>query len=68
MVAHNAACHTLSKAFFLEVKEDMVQVLLLLEVLFPYDSKVKDLVCGAPYGSDPSLFNYLFGLGYKPSA
>ena len=32
MVAHKAACHTLSKAFF-EIDEDMVQILLVLEVL-----------------------------------
>ena len=30
--------------------------------------KVKDLFCGAPSGSEPSLFfsNYLFSLGFKP--
>ena len=33
MVAHKAACHTLSKAFF-EINEDMVQILLMLEELF----------------------------------
>ena len=33
MVAHKAACNTLSKAFF-EINEDMVQILLMLEVLF----------------------------------
>ena len=37
MVAHKAACHTLSKAFF-EINEDMVQILLVLEVLFTQDS------------------------------
>ena len=42
MVAHKAACHTLSKAF-LEIIEDMVQILLMLEVLFTQDSKVEDL-------------------------
>ena len=31
MVAHKAACQTLSKAFF-EVYEDMVEVLLVLEI------------------------------------
>ena len=39
MVAHKAACHTLSKAFF-EISEDMVQILLVLEVLFTQDSKI----------------------------
>ena len=45
MVAHKAACHTLSKAFF-EIDEDMVQILLVLEVLFTQDSEVEDLFCG----------------------
>ena len=39
MVAHKAACHTLSKAFF-DISEDMVQILLMLEVLFTQDSRV----------------------------
>ena len=39
MVAHKAACHTLSKAFF-EINEDMVQILLMLEVLFTQDCVV----------------------------
>ena len=39
-----------------EISEDMVQVLLMLEVLFTQDSKVEDLFCGAPSGSEPSLF------------
>ena len=45
----------------------MVQILLMLEVLFTQDSKVEDLFCGAPSGSEPSLFfsNYLFSLGFK---
>ena len=42
MVAHKAACHTLSMAF-LEINEDMVQILLMLEELFTQDSKVEDL-------------------------
>ena len=42
MVAHKAACHTLSKAFF-QINEDMVQILLVLEVLFTQNSEVKDL-------------------------
>ena len=46
----------------------MVQILLVLEALFTQDSNVEDLLCGAPSGSEPSLFfsNYLFSLGYKP--
>ena len=67
MMAHKAACHTLSKAFF-EIIEYMVQILLMLEVLFTQDSKVEDLFCGASSGSEPSLFfsNYFFSLGFKP--
>ena len=66
MVAHRAACHTLSKAFY-EINKDMVQILLMLEVLFTQDSEVEDLFCGASYGSEPSLFfsNYFFSLGFK---
>ena len=50
---------------FYEIIEDMVQILLMLEVLFTEDSKVKDLFCGASSGSESSLFfrNYLFSLG-----
>ena len=50
------------KGFF-EINEDMVQILLMLEVLFTWDSKVEDLFCG-----EPSLFfsNYFFSLGFKP--
>ena len=50
---------------FLEIDEDMVQILLVLEVLFTQDSEVEDLFCGA---SEPSLFfsNYFFSLGFKP--
>ena len=67
MVAHKAACHTLSKAFF-EISEDMVQILLMLEVLFAQDSKVEDLFCGTSSGSESRLFfsNYFFSLGLKP--
>ena len=65
MVAHKAACHTLSKAFF-EINEDMVQILLMLEVLFTQDSKVEDLFCGASYGSDlawsPAIIFSAWGL------
>ena len=40
----------------------------MLEVLITQDSKVKDLFCGASFGSVPSLFfsNYFFSLGFKP--
>ena len=67
MVAHKAACHTLSKAFF-KINEAMVQILLMLEVRFTQDSKVEDLFCGAPSTSEPSLVfsNYLFSLSFKP--
>ena len=63
MVAHKAACHTLSKAFLKSMK-----ILLMLEVLFTKGSKVEDLFCGASSGSEPSLFfsNYFFSLGLKP--
>ena len=65
MVAHKAACHTLS---FFQINEDMVQILLLLEVLFTQDSKVEDLSCVASSGSEASLFfsNYFFSLGFNP--
>ena len=55
------------KGFF-EIDGDMVQVLHMLEVLFTQDSKVKDLLCDASSGSEPSLFfsNYFFSLGFKP--
>ena len=67
MVAHEAACHTLSKACF-EINKDMVQIMLMLEVLFTQDFKVEDLFCGASSGSEPSLFfsSYFFSLGFKP--
>ena len=66
IVAHKAASHTLSKAFF-EI-DDTVQILLVLEVLFTQDSEAENLFCGASSGSDPSLFfsNYFFSLGFKP--
>ena len=57
------------KGFF-KISEDMVRILLMLEipVLFIQDFKDEDLFCGAPSGSDPSLFfsNYLIGLRFKP--
>ena len=68
MVAHKAACHTLSVKGFFEIDEDMVQILLVLEVLFTQDSEVEDLFSGASSCSEPSLFfsNYFFSLGFKP--
>ena len=55
---------------FFEINEDMLQILLKLEVhvLCTQVPKVEDLFCGAPSGSEPSLFfsNYLFSLGFKP--
>ena len=55
------------KGFF-EINEDMVQILLMLEVFFTQDSKVKDLFCGASFGSAPRMFfsKYFFTLGFKP--
>ena len=48
--------------------ENMVQILLMLEVLFTQDSKVKDLFFCAFSGSEPSLFftNYFFSLRFNP--
>ena len=47
----------------------MVLILLMLEipVLFIQDFKAEDLFCGAPSGSEPSLFfsNYLIDLKFK---
>ena len=44
---------------------NMVQILLMLEVLFTQDSKVRDLFRGASSGSEPTLFfsNYIFSFG-----
>ena len=55
------------KGFF-KINEDMIQILLMMDVLFKQDSKVKDLFCGASSGSQPSLFfsNYFFSLWFKP--
>ena len=66
-MAHKAACHTLSNAFF-EIYEHMVQIQLLLKVLFTQDSEVEDLLCGASPGSEPSLFfiNNLSSLRFEP--
>ena len=41
---------------FLEISEDMVQILLMLEVLFTQDSEVEDLFRGASSGSEPGPF------------
>ena len=41
---------------FFEIDEDMVQMLLMLKVLFPQESEVIYLFCGASPGSEPSLF------------
>ena len=45
----------------------MVKILVMLEALFTQDSKVEDLICGDPSGSEPSLLfsNYLFSFGYQ---
>ena len=53
---------------FLEINEDMIQILLMLKVLFIQDSEVEDLFLGASPGSEHSLYfsNYLIGLGFKP--
>ena len=48
----------------------MIQILLLFEILFTQDSKVKALFCGASSDSEASLFfrnyTYFFSLGFKP--
>ena len=46
MVVHKAACHTLSKTSF-EIGEDLVQILLMLEVLFTWNSKAEDMLFSA---------------------
>ena len=53
---------------FVEISEDMVQILLMLEIHFTQDSKVDDLFCGTPFSSEPSLLfsNYCSSLGFKP--
>ena len=54
------------KGFF-EIQYDTVQILLMLQVLFTQDSKVKDLFCGGSSSSERSVFfsNYIFSLGFK---
>ena len=53
---------------FLEIIEDMVQILWMLVILITQDYEVKDLFCGASSSSEPSLIfsNYLFGLWFGP--
>ena len=51
IVAHKASCHTLSKAF-LEVYEDMVEILLMLQVFLTEDPETEYLFCGASSGSE----------------
>ena len=53
---------------FLEINEDMVQILLILKVLFTQDSEAEDLFRGTSSRSEPGLFlsSYLFGLEFKP--
>ena len=53
-MAHQAACHTLSNAFY-EIYEDMVQILLMLKVLFTQDSEEEDPICGASPGSKSEM-------------
>ena len=67
MVAHKAACHTLSDALIL-IYEDMVRILLMLKVLFIQGSEAEYLFLGASPGSEPSLFfsNNIFSLGFEP--
>ena len=52
MVAHKAACQTLSKGL-LEVYEDMVEVLLVLKIFLTENLYIED---GAPSCSEACLF------------
>ena len=66
VVAHKAACHTLSKAFSKSMKT-WLQILLMLEILFTQDSKAEDLFCGASSAIissawDVSLFKMTFSM------
>ena len=63
IVAQKASCHTLPKAF-LEVYEDMVEILLMLQVFLAEDPEIEYLFCGAPSGSETCLLfcNDLFCL------
>ena len=51
------------KCYF-DIYEDMVQVLLMLKVLFRYNSKVEHQFCGASPGSEPSLLSNNLFLGF----
>ena len=52
----------------LEVYEHMVEVLLVLEIFLPEDSRVEDLLCGAPSCSEacPLFSNNLLRLCLQP--
>ena len=53
---------------FIEINEDIVQILLMLVALFTQDSKVEDLFCGVSSSSESSPFfsSYFFTFGFKP--
>ena len=55
MVAHKAACHTLSNAFLKSISY-MVEIFLVLQVLFAEDSKVEYLLCRTVSCSKAGLF------------
>ena len=55
MVAHKAACHTLSNAI-LKTYKDMVEIFLVLQVLFAEESKVENLLCSTVSCSKAGLF------------
>ena len=52
---------------FLDIIENMVQILLTLELLFIQGSKAEDMFCGAPFAFETNLCfsNDLFGLGLE---
>ena len=52
---------------FLEISEDVVQILLMLEVLLSQNSEVEDLFGVASLVSEPGLIfsNYFFGLRFN---
>ena len=60
MVAHKAACHTLSNAFLKSMKT--LYRLGDIEGTFTQNSEAEDLFCGASPSSEPNLLfsNYLF--------
>ena len=53
---------------FLEIYEDMVQILLMLKIHFTQYSEVENMFCGTSSDSEPSLFVniYLCGSGFEP--